>query len=142
MDNLVIYLISIKKYKIKNLYISSEKQKIPCLRFKFQYGRKNLFIFSCIFFDDKPMKYSVSFDSNPLLLSLTDWHSRLTYAMKHFIKNNSLIKEEVILYSRSMSDMTFFIKYYAYRELVEPGFIIKIKTEPKKIRRILLSIYK
>lgn len=141
MDNLVVYLISIKKYKIFNLYSSSE-QKIPCLRFKFQYRRKKLFIFSCIFFDDKPMKYSVSFDSNPLLLSLNDWHSRLTYAMRHFIKNNSLIKEEVILYSRSITNMVFFIQYYAYKELVEPGFVIKIKTEPKNIRHILLNIYK
>jgi hypothetical protein len=138
MDNLVVYLISIKKYKIFNLNSSYEKEKIPCLRFKFQYGRKNLFIFSCIFSDDKPMKYTVSFDPKPLSLPLNFWYSRLTYAMRHFIKNNSL-KEEVILYSRSISDMVFFIQYYVYRELVDPGFVIKIKTEPENGRSILLN---
>lgn len=144
MSNYVIDLVSIQKHKISNFFSSSCKKKLPCLKFQFKYAGKDLFIFSCIFIDNKPMQYSVSFDSNPRMLSLEDWYSQLTYAIRHFIKHNfNLIgKEEALLYSRYIMDVVSLIKQNLYGELVEPGFSITIEKEPKDIRRILLRLFK
>lgn len=142
MDNHNIDLISIQKIEISNYCrLDNDRKKIPCLRFQFNYGGKDLFIFSCIFIEDKPIQYSISFESNPMF-SLSDWRSQLTYAMKRFIEDNLIGKNEVILYSRFIIDVVSLIRHHVYGEIVDPGFDIIIKKEPKDIRGILLSIFK
>jgi hypothetical protein len=87
------------------------------------------------------MQYGVSFDSDPLSLSISDWRSQLTYAIKNFIDNNiSLIgNEQVVAFCCSIPSIASMIKNEVIRELIEPGAALLIKNEPKNIRRILLK---
>jgi hypothetical protein len=133
-------ILSIYKETIKQ-FGRSDYEKRPFLRFHLEFINEytgqidNLYLFACVFYENKPLFYGVS--SEPDCQTISSWRTQICYAIKDFMNDPLSDSEKHILLSNNTIHELSQLVYNHMIDELGPGYLFQVVKEPKDAKRVL-----